>query len=78
MSSSSLCFSFAARRRSQYSRAALGSWIEQGPMITRSLPFSSVPLTTAAASSRPSMTVCFDLGVWAISCWSRSGGVRGL
>ena len=78
MRSSPLCFSFSFKSRSQYSSAALGSWIEQGPMMTRSRSFGSVPLTTATASSRLVMTVALDSAVWGISCWSRSGGVRGL
>lgn len=52
--------------------------MEQGPMMTNRRPFSSVFVTTATDSLRPSRTVCLDLEVWGISCCRRSGGVRGL
>jgi len=47
-------------------------------MTTRRRCFGSVPVTTSTASLRPFMTVSFDFRVWGISCWRRSGGVRGL
>lgn len=71
-------FSLRARSLSQYSRAAGGSWMEHGPMTTRRRLLVSVPWTTETDSLRPFRTVCLDLGVWGISCWRRSGGVRGL
>jgi hypothetical protein len=67
-----------ARSRVAYSRAATGSWIEQGPMMTRRRWRGSVPWMRAAASLRAVMTVSFEAGVWGISCWRRWGGVRGL
>lgn len=78
MRRSSLYFCLRVRSLSQYSRAAAGSWIEQGPMTTKSRCFASVPVTTSTASLRPFRTVSLDLADWGISCWRRSGGVRGL
>lgn len=78
MSNSFLCFSFSFSSRSQYSSADSRSWMEHGPMMTRSRLFVSLPLTTSSDSVRPSSTVFFDSGVCAISCWRRPGGVSGL
>ena len=78
MRRSSWYFCLSVNSLSQYSSAAGGSWIEQGPITTRRRLCGSVPVTTETASLRPAMTVAFDLEVWGISCWRRSGGVRGL
>jgi hypothetical protein len=67
-SNSFWCVCLRVRSLSQYSSAAAGSWIEQGPMITSRRCLLSVPCTTSTASFRPEMTVSFDFGVWGISC----------
>src|SRR2546421_7277314 len=78
MSRSSAYLYLRARRRSQYSRAAVGSWIEQGPTMTRRRCRGSVSWSIATDSLRAFRTVCFEVGDWGISCCRRSGGVRGL
>jgi len=75
---SSLYLAFSLMSLSQYSRAAAGSWIEQGPIMTSRRWFGSLSLTMATDSLRPWRTVPLDLAVWGISCWRRSGAVRGL
>ena len=63
MRRSSSYFFLSSSRRSQYSNAMAGSWIEQGPITTMSLLFSSTPWTTSTASLRELMTVSLDFSV---------------
>lgn len=65
----------SAARRSRYSMAVAGSWIEQGPTITsrRSLR----PMIMLTASLRPLTTVSTAASVMGISEIRRSGGIRG-
>lgn len=51
--------------RAAYSRAVAGSWMEQGPQITRRR--SDWPVTIEMASLRPLMTVFWALEVMGIS-----------
>ena len=78
MSKSSLYCSLSTESLEQYSRAAAGSWIEQGPMTTRRRFLVSRPLTMATDSLRPARTVAFEVAVWGMSCWRKSGAGRGL
>jgi hypothetical protein len=47
-------------------------------MTTRRRCEGSVLATMEAAALRAERTVDFEVGVCEISCWRRSGGVRGL
>eukprot|EP00835_Amoeboradix_gromovi_P007132 NODE_1084_length_1364_cov_0.048221.p2 type:complete len:135 gc:universal NODE_1084_length_1364_cov_0.048221:80-484(+) len=59
ITNSSLNSFFNSNNILQYSLAAIGSWIEHGPTITKTL--SQFPLITSIASILPCNTVFWDL-----------------
>lgn len=72
-SSESLSESFF--NRPAYSRAAAGSWREQGPQMTRRR--SDRPMMISMASLRPWRTVFSEFLVIGISDMSNWGGIKG-